>query len=64
MGQHPVSKQIGTGVEINVTIEASNWQGEPNGGYMCWIDCEDRDRGGAVVAFSDHKCFPYQRHCR
>ena len=32
MGLHPVSKDIGTGVEINVAIKSPNWQGETNGG--------------------------------
>ena len=62
MGLHPVSKDIGTGVEINVAIESPNWQGETNGGYMCWIECADR--GAAVIAFNDRKYFPYQNPCR
>jgi hypothetical protein len=47
-------------VEINVTIEAPNWHGEPNGGYMCWFDC---DRA-AVIAFNDREYFPYRNPCR
>jgi hypothetical protein len=62
LGPHPVSKDIGTGVEIEVTIEAPNWQGEVKGGYMCWGECEDR--GAAVIAFNDRKYFPYRDPCR
>ena len=62
VGLHPVSKDIGTGVEINVAIEAPNWQGETNGGYMCWIDCADR--GVSVIAFNDREYFPYRNPCR
>jgi len=62
LGPHPVSKDIGTGVEIDVEIEVPNWQGETNGGYMCWIECEDD--GAAVIAFNDRKYFPYRNPCR
>jgi hypothetical protein len=62
LGLHPVSKDIGTGVEIKVTIEAPSWQGEVRGGYMCWVECEDR--GAAVIAFNDRKYFPYRNPCR
>lgn len=62
MGLHPVSKDIGTGVEINVAIESPSWQGETNGGYLCWIECADR--GAAVIAFNDREYFPYGNPCR
>ena len=62
VGRHPVSKDIGTGVEIRVEIEAPKWQGETRGGYMCWIECEDR--GAAVIAFNDREYFPYRNPCR
>ena len=48
--------------EIKVTIEAPSWQGEVKGGYMCWVECEDR--GAAVIAFNDRKYFPYRNPCR
>jgi hypothetical protein len=64
LGLHPVSKDIGTGVQIKVMVEAPNWVGEANGGLMCLIECEDPGRGAAVIAFNDRKYFPYRNPCR
>ena len=62
LGPHPVTKEIGTGVEITVTIGSPGWHGEPNEGWMCWDACDDR--GAALIAYNDRDYYVYGDPCR
>jgi hypothetical protein len=68
VGAHPVTKQIEGGVEVTVTIAAPLWDGEPNGGGLCWGDpadnCADPPDGAGLIAFNDLAYYVYEDPCR
>ena len=67
-GPHPVTKRIDGGVEVTVTIAAPLWDGEPNGGYLCWGDpgdtCAGPPDGAGLIAFNDREYYVYGDPCR
>ncbi len=67
-GRLPVTKRIDGGVEVTVTIAAPLWDGEPNGGYLCWRvradDCADPPAGAGVITFNDPEYYVYGDPCR
>jgi hypothetical protein len=67
LGPHVVTKDIGTGVHVTVTIPAPGWDGEPNGGYLCWTpidECAGPPDGAGVIAFNDREYYAYGDPCR
>ena len=60
--QHPITKDIGTGVEVNVTLPPG-WSGDPRGGYVCRATC-DGPAGAGIIAFNDREYFAYGDPCR
>lgn len=65
-GPHVVTKEIGTGVNITVTIPARGWDGAPNGGYLCWVpvdECAGPPDGAGLIAFNDRQYFAYGDPC-
>ena len=60
--QHPITKDIGTGVEVNVTLPPG-WSGDPRGGYVCRTTC-DGPAGAGIIAFNDREYFAYGDPCR
>lgn len=67
LGPHVVTKDIGTGVHVTVTMPALGWDGEPNGGYLCWTpvdECAGPPDGAGVIAFNDREYYAYGDPCR
>jgi hypothetical protein len=67
LGQHVVTKEIGTGVDITVAIPAPGWDGEPNGGHLCWTpvaECAGPPDGAGLIAFNDREYYVYGDPCR
>jgi hypothetical protein len=67
LGRHVVTKDIGTGVAITVTIPAPGWDGEDEGGYLCWIpvdECAGPPDGAGLIAFNDREYHLYEDPCR
>lgn len=67
LGPHVVTKDIGTGVSITVAIPAPGWDGESNGGYLCWTpveDCATPPDGAGIIAFNDREYYAYEDACR
>lgn len=66
-GPHPVTKAIEGGVEVTVTIAAPLWDGEPDGGYLCWGDpaaeCAGPPDGAGLIAFNDREYYVYRDPC-
>ena len=60
--QHPITKDIGTGVEVSITLPPG-WSGEPRGGYVCGATC-DAPTGAGIIAFNDREYFAYGDPCR
>jgi predicted small lipoprotein YifL len=60
--QHPITKDIGTGVEVSITLP-QGWSGEPRGGYVCGATC-DGPAGAGIIAFNDREYFAYGDPCR
>ena len=60
--QHPVTKDIGTGVEVSITLP-EGWSGAPRGGYVCGATC-DAPAGAGIIAFNDREYFAYGDACR
>ena len=66
-GPHVVTKDIGTDVIVTVTIAAPGWDGEANGGYLCWAAvemCGGPPDGAGVIAFNDREYYVYDDPCR
>jgi predicted small lipoprotein YifL len=60
--QHPITKDIGTGVEVSITLP-QGWSGDPRGGYVCGATC-DEPAGAGIIAFNDREYFAYGDPCR
>lgn len=60
--QHPITKDIGTGVEVSITLPPG-WSGDPRGGYVCGATC-DAPAGAGIIAFNDREYFAYGDPCR
>lgn len=60
--QHPITKDIGTGVEVSITLP-EGWSGSPRGGYVCGATCDGPD-GAGIIAFNDREYFAYGDACR
>ncbi|WP_309708899.1 hypothetical protein [Pseudolysinimonas sp.] len=60
--QHPITKDIGTGVEVSITLP-QGWAGDPRGGYVCGATC-DGPAGAGIIAFNDREYFAYGDACR
>jgi hypothetical protein len=61
--QHPITKDIGTGVEISITLP-QGWSGDPRGGYACGAATCDGPAGAGIIAFNDREYFAYGDPCR
>lgn len=67
LGPHVVTKDIGTDVTVTVTIPAPGWDGEANGGYLCWTpveDCAGPPDGAGLIAFNDREYYVHADPCR
>lgn len=57
-----------SGVPITVTIPASGWYGEPNGGVLCWGDpadqCAGTPEGAGIFAFASREYYVYGEACQ
>jgi hypothetical protein len=66
-GPHLLSEGIDGGVPITVTIAAPLWNGEPNGGSLCWGDpadpCADPAGGVGLLAFQGRGYSVYAESC-
>ncbi len=66
-GPHVLTKDIGTGVDVTVTITAPGWDGEANGGFLCWTsvqECAGPPDGAGLIAFNDREYYVYEDPCR
>lgn len=67
-GPHLLLQRSDSGVPITVTIPASSWYGEPNGGVLCWRDpadtCASPPEGVGLVAFEGREYYVYEEACR
>ncbi len=66
-GPHPLLEGTDSGVPITVTIAAPLWNGEPNGGYLCWGNsadtCADPPDGAGIFAFEGREYHVYTDAC-
>lgn len=66
-GPHGLLEQTDSGVPITVTIAAPLWNGEPNGGSLCWGDpadpCADPSGGVGLRAFEGGDYSVYGEAC-
>jgi Tol biopolymer transport system component len=57
-----------SGESITVTIPASGWDGEPNGGVLCWGDpadtCAGPPEGAGIFAFASREYYVYEEACQ
>ena len=67
LGPHVVTKDIGTDVTITVPIPAPGWDGQAEGGYLCWTpvdECAGPPDGAGLIAFNDREYYAYENPCR
>jgi hypothetical protein len=66
-GPHLLSEGTDSGVPITVTIAAPLWDGEPNGGGLCWGDpadtCAGPPDGAGMIAFEGREYDVYGDAC-
>ena len=66
-GPHLLLRGIDSGVPISVTIAASSWDGQPNGGLLCLLDPTDScagPPGAGIIAFEGREYYVYGEACR
>lgn len=66
-GPHLLLEATDGGVPVTVTIAAPRWDGEPNGGALCWGDPADSCAGtpgsAGLVAFEGREYYVYEEAC-
>jgi Tol biopolymer transport system component len=66
-GPHLLSEGTDDGVPITVTVAAPLWNGEPNGGSLCWggpaDTCADPSGGVGLLAFEGREYSVYGEAC-
>ncbi len=66
-GPHLLSDATDGGVPITVIVAAPLWNGEPNGGFLCWGDpadpCADPSGGVGLLAFEGREYSVYGEAC-
>ena len=66
-GPHPLSEGTDGEVPITVTIAAPLWDGEPNGGGLCWggstDTCAGPPDGAGMIAFQSREYYVYGDAC-
>ena len=67
-GRHLLLERTDSDVPVTVTIAASGWDGEPNGGVLCWRDpadpCAGPPDGAGIIAFEGREYYVYGEACQ
>lgn len=65
---HLLMEGTDSGRPLTVTIPASGWHGEPNGGVVCWGDpadtCAGPPDGAGIFAFEGREYYVYGEACQ